>query len=293
MKLSVFSPPESFTSYDQVIDFCVAHGVGGLELFPILEMADGKLDTARRIADKAREKGLTMTCFSVGVDLAASDDVDRVSQLKRWADCAAAAGVPYLHHTLALSLTPSYGPVTQKQLRDRVVPKARAIFDHAADQGVLCLYEEQGLYFNGAQRLGDFLDALDRPAGLCLDFGNCMFVDEKAEDLAGYFLPLIRHVHLKDYLLRPASMPHPGPGWYTTTRGDRLLEVPMGYGSVQFEQILTILLHGGYDGWFSTEYCGPGDCQALALSLDNVRRYYQRAKENAKIRSSSSLLTAE
>lgn len=292
MKLSIFAVPPSFTSYDQVIDFCVEHRMGGLELFPMLELADGQPDTARRIAEKARENGLEITCFSAGVDLAAEDGVDRVAQLRRYADCAAAAGSPYLHHTLALSLTHSYGPVTFRQLRERVTPRARAVFDYAADLGVQCIYEEQGLYCNGAARFGEFLDGLDRPAGMCLDLGNCLFVDEGPEQLLG-FLPLARHVHLKDYLVRPAHMPHPGGQAYVSAAGNYLLELPMGYGSVNFEQVFAMLLRQGYDGWFSTEYFGPGDVQALELSVENVRRYYENARQNAAISGTTGLLSAE
>lgn len=277
MNFSLFFPPTSCTSYRQAIDLCVETGLTGLELFPMLELEQGDLHTVRAIGDAAREAGLQLPCLSVATDLAAQDDADRVALLKHWADCAAALGIPYLHHTLALSLHPTYGPVTYRQLRDRVIPQARQVFDYAAERGVTILYEDQGLYFNGARRFGDFLDTLDRPAGVCLDVGNCMFVDEAPQDFLPQFLPLVRHVHLKDYLLRSAAMPHPGPGWYTTARGDHLLEVPMGYGQVEFERIFTMLLSYGYDGWYSAEYCGQGDRPALERSIENVRRYYANA----------------
>lgn len=293
MKLSVFSAPRSFTSYDQIIDFCVKNNIPGLELFPMLELTDDDPEVARRIAEKARAAGLTISCYSAGVDLAADDGVDRVAQLKRWADCAAAAGSPFLHHTLALSLTHNYGPVTFGQLREKVIPRAREVFDYAKDKGVLCLYEDQGMYFNGSARFGDFLDRLDRPAGVCLDLGNCLFVDESPETFAGSFLPLVRHVHLKDYLVRPAGMPHPGETCYTTAAGDYLLEVPMGHGSVHFEKVFAMLLRHGYDGWFSTEYTGPGDAAELELGVRNVRRYYENAKRLAAIGSTAGLLSAE
>lgn len=293
MKLSIFSAPQSFTSYDQMIEFCVKNHMGGLELFPMLELADGDPDVARRIAEKARENGLEITCFSAGVDLVAQDGVDRVAQLKRYADCAAAAGSPYLHHTLALSLTPTYGAVTFRQICQRATQQAREIFDYAAERGVQCLYEEQGLYCNGVARFGEFLGELDRPAGMCLDLGNCLFVDEKPEDFLGIFLPLIRHVHLKDYLVRPASMPHPGEHAYASAAGNYLLELPLGYGSVNFETVFAALLRHGYDGWFSTEYCGPGDVEALELGIRNVRRYYENAARAAAITATTGLLSAE
>ena len=38
MKLSLFSPPASCTSYRQVIDFCIKNRIEGLELFPMLAL---------------------------------------------------------------------------------------------------------------------------------------------------------------------------------------------------------------------------------------------------------------
>jgi len=289
MNFSLFFPPASCTSYHQAIDLCLELGLTGLELFPMLELESGDLEAAKAIGEAARAKGLALPCLSVATDLAAQDGADRVALLKHWADCAAALGIPYLHHTLALQLEPGYGPVTYRQLRDRVIPQAREICDYAADRGVTILYEDQGLYINGATRFGDFLGCLDRPAGICLDVGNCMFVDELAHDFLPQFLPFVRHVHVKDYLRRDAKMPHPGPGWYTTARGDRLLEVPMGYGHVEFERIFAMLLGYGYDGWYSAEYCGQGDRAALELSVRNVRRYYENAQRAAALDTPSTL----
>ena len=101
------------------------------------------------------------------------------------------------------------------------------------------------------------------------------------EKFAGPFLPLVRHVHMKDYQVRPASMPHPGEGCYTTLAGDYLIEVPMGRGSVNFETVFAMLLRQGYDGWFSSESGGPGDKEAVEIGLRNVRRYYENAKQLA------------
>ena len=134
---------------------------------------------------------------------------------------------------------------------------------------------------------------MDRPAGVCLDFGNCLFVDEAPEKFASLFLPLVRHAHLKDYLVRPAAMPHPGEGCYVTAEGNYLIEMPMGRGSVNFETVFTMLLRQGYDGWFSTEYAGLGDVEALELGIRNVRRYYENAARTAAIAGTAELLSAE
>ena len=293
MKLSLFSPPASFSSYRQVIDFCVQNHIEGLELFPMLELAEYDVQAARQVAQEAREKGLTLTCCSIGVDLGRAENGVQMEKLKRWVDCTAAAGAPFIHHTLALSLTKDYGPVTFRQMLDRLIPAARAIFDYAADHGVLCLYEDQGMYINGTASFSAFLDALDRPAGVCLDVGNCLFVDEPPEKFAGAFLPLVRHVHLKDYIVRPPWMPNPGEGWYRSAAGNYMLEVTMGHGSVNFETVFEQLVRGGYDGWYSLEFFGAGDVAEQVQSVKNVRRYYQNACARAAVSGTADLLSAE
>ncbi len=67
----------------------------------------------------------------------------------------------------------------------------------------------------------------------------------------------------------------------------------MGHGSVNFETVFSMLLRQGYDGWFSTEYGGPGDVQGLELSIRNVRRYYENAGRLVSISGKSDLLKAE
>lgn len=293
MKLSLFSPPASCTSYRQVIDFCIKNRIEGLELFPMLELAGYDAQAARSVAQEAREKGLTLTCCSIGMDLGGADNSAQIDKLKQWVDCTAAAGAPYIHHTLALSLTKNYGPVTFRQMLDRLIPAARTVFDYAAERGIQCLYEDQGMYINGTAHFGAFLDALDRPAGVCLDVGNCLFVDEPPEKFAGEFMPLVRHVHLKDYIVRPAWMPNPGEGWYVSAAGNYMLEVTMGHGAVNFETVFELLLRSGYDGWYSLEYFGAGDVPEQEQSIKNVRRYYGNACARAAVSGTAGLLAAK
>ena len=99
--------------------------------------------------------------------------------------------------------------------------------------------------------------------------------------------------HVKDYLVRPSYMPHPGEGCYISAEGNYLIEMPMGQGSVNFERVFAMLLRQGYDGWFSTEYAGPGDVEVLEFGIRNVRRYYENACRTAAIAGTSELLSAE
>ena len=283
MKLALFAPPRDLTSWEQVLDYCVEQELPGLELYPSFDLEQPDPTVAVRIGESARRRGISLICQSLCADPAAEDGEVWVERLKQWVDCCVAAGVPYLHHTLAFRIEPNaYGVTTYRELLRRVVPRLQSVIDYAGERGIQCLYEEQGYWFNGAERLGELLTELDRPVGVCLDFGNSMFVDEPPEIFAGPLLPWVKHVHLKDYLLRPGTMPDPGPGWHTTLRGDRLLDVTMGHGSVDFVRLMTMLRQVGYEGWYSLEYCGDHSREAIDRSLENVRRYLRQTACSAQ-----------
>ena len=78
-----------------------------------------------------------------------------------------------------------------------------------------------------------------------------------------------------------------------TVSGNYLLEVPMGYGSVNFETVFSMLLRQGYDGWFSSESAPLGDAEAVEIGIRNVRRYYENARRMAAIQTGGVMLTAD
>lgn len=279
MKTGIFSLPDRKMTFREAVDYAKMLGLDAIEPYPNGELTQPDTDAARRIADYAAEQGIGVCCFSMGADLVSGDVKAEIERLKRYADVAAALGSPYLHHTLYPQLNFGIGSIPFKQALSRAVAGVREVYDYAEQQGVKCLYEDQGFYFNGVERFDDFLGEVNRDVGVVLDMGNILFVGEKPEAFAARFAPLIRHVHAKDYLSKDGALPSPGPGWYVTRGGGYLRGTVIGHGVVNFQRVFGILQSAGYDGYFSMEYDGMEESRgAQKLGLANMRRYEALAR---------------
>ncbi len=279
MKTSVFGFGTSGMNWTQAIDYVAALGAAGIEPYPMAELQTPSLPAARRIGDYAREKGLELPCFSTAAQLTGEKAPAEIERLCRYADVCAEMGISYLHHTLIPALEPAGVPRDMDAAIDEAAGNARAVFDYAQSVNVQCIYEDQGYCVNGVRRFEHFLRALDRPAGVVADLGNILFAGERAQDFAGRFAPLVRHVHVKDYLFKDGRADSPGDGWYKTLGGDYLRGTVIGHGVIPFRRVMAQLLDAGYDGWYSMEYDGLEDMKtAHALGLRNMRRYYEQAR---------------
>ncbi len=282
MKASVFGFGASGMNWMQAIDYVAALGAAGIEPYPMAELQTPSLPAARRVGDYAREKGLALPCFSTAARMAGAAAQGEIERLCRYADVCAEMGIPYLHHTLIPALEPAGVPCDMDAAIDEAAENARVVFDYAQSVKVECVYEDQGYCVNGIRRFERFLRALGRPAGVVADLGNILFIGEQARDFVGRFAPLIRHVHVKDYLFKDGRADYPGGGWYKTLGGDYLRGTVIGHGVIPFRRVMAQLIDAGYDGWYSMEYDGLEEMKtAHALGLENVRRYYEEARLEA------------
>ena len=143
MKTSLFQFPFKDQTYADIIDHAADTGFDAVELYCAAELAQPDTEVARRLAERAAGRKLAVSCLSVGIHLAGADNRAEIERLKGYADVAAAAGCPYLHHTLATPLSHRFEPVSFSRLLSRVVPAAREVCDYAAERSVRCLYEDQ------------------------------------------------------------------------------------------------------------------------------------------------------
>ena len=275
MKLSAFLCSYSGlyargASTEEVIRAAAEAGFGAVEPFPAADL--NTVDAARAAGECAHALGLEVCCFSDNFELLR--DPDAMQRARRHIDLAAAMGSPYYHHTI-------YPPLSLRRARecsrrealDAAVPRLRELCAYAADRGVTCLYENQGLYFNGVEGMRMLVDRMDgAPYGLVADVGNIFFVDERPEDFIGAFADRIVHVHLKDYLWKPGSELCPGRGWYLTRGGNYLRDTIPGHGAVRFPAVLRVLDAMGYQGWHSLEYAAMEDAGfGIGMALDYLR----------------------
>ena len=214
-------------------------GFDGGEMFP--NKSVNTIEGARELRDALKTEGITCPCFSACVDLSKGDGTETISELKHCIDLTAEIGAPYIHHTLIPGLShPKPGSPSFDDLFDEVVRRAQIVCDYAAEKGIECLYEDQGYYFNGADRFERYITALKRDnIGVCADFGNIYFVDETPENFIGRFTGMIKHVHVKDYLRKEGTWP--GEGWYLSRGGNWLRDTIIGHGVIDFEKGFRIL----------------------------------------------------
>ena len=208
--------------------------------------------------------GLPVVCYSAVADLSTGDPA-AVETLKRHAEYAAILGSPYLHHTLLPTLShkedaPAYGEVLP-----RVLEGAAQVARHAATLGVICLYEPQGLYFNGIEGLGTFFSALRAECpnvGICADAGNPLFAHEDPVTLTRHFAPYVRHAHAKNYAVsqaEPAAAER-----YLLANGKWLGASPLHNGAVDMPAFLKALPH--YSGTISIESNGTDEELTAAIA---------------------------
>ncbi len=256
-------------------------GFGAIEPYDSADFFENPdyLDYAKEVREELDREGMKCSCFSIGINML-KDPSAAVERLKKCVDIAHILGAPFLHHTMELALSFKGLPVYQ-QVEKIFADVSRTVAEYAGEKGMDCIYEDQGFLINTVERLGSLISRINMPnTGVCLDVGNALFYDVAPEDYAGAFAPLIKHVHVKDYIRKTT---YPGKGWYRSIMGNYLYEAPIGHGVVDFEKIMTILLDYDYDGYYSLEGGGiPGNVEdGIRRSMETLEYYYECAKEKS------------
>lgn len=254
-KIGVFTLPEPMTNLDGV-RYCHAAGFAAFEPFPQRDLAEPDRAVAVRIRDEAARLGVEIPCLSMLANLTGEGRFAEIQRLKRYAELAQLMNIPLLHHTIYPPLK-SGDARPADQLTEEAASAAREVYDYAESLGVRCVYEDQGLVFNGVSGFANFYDALNRPAGIVLDLGNVAFVGEKPAAFAEKYIDKIVHVHVKDYFINRAV-----PAQYGLSDGTKIAPAPLCKGDMQIADALRILKHRGYDGWLMLENERPGEGKA-------------------------------
>lgn len=241
--------------YVYALDRTVELGFDAIEfidLVPKRVQRMSGLDMARDMKREMDKRGLTISCYSLLVDLG-SDDVDlQLEKVYTHIECARILGSPYLHHTIVPWLSMPEDAPNYDEMLNRVIDYADKIAMRCNEYGIICLYEPQGMYFNGVEGLTPLLTemrARGRKVGICGDLGNSFFADTAPTEIFKSFKDDILHIHIKDYLYQSS-----GRGDYTSRGGAAISTVEIGKGTTDFEKCLSYLK--GYDGSISYEFVG-------------------------------------
>jgi len=209
--------------------------------------------TAKEILNKYN---LLVSCYSVGVNLVTIEgnvqkNTEAIGSLKKFADIAAALGSPYLHHTLIINLSLPQGAPSYDEVITPVVDAACEVAGYCLNLGITCLYEDQGMYFNGVWGFGKFFALMKskcKNVGVCGDVGNTLFVDESPVPFFEAFIGDIKHVHLKDYIVTVDEKSK-----LCSRLGVYLKSTKIGGGNIDIESCIRLLNENGYNGALALE----------------------------------------
>ncbi len=273
---------------EQVIKYAKEDGLDGIELLPVGDLCgDNAVEYSKKLRELIDSEEIQCSCYSYGISML-NDPKRALTLLKRSVDIAKELGSPYLHHTMQCTFKQSDLPkeLTVYQNAEKIfVDVSKEVAYYAGEKGINCIYEDQGLYLNTVERLGELIHKINMPnTGVCLDIGNSLDFDIAPTAFAGAFAAITKHVHIKD-LIRSEASSCPGKGWSASASGTWLKNCVPGTGVVDMEKIFNILLLAGYEGYFSLENQNSiynlSDKEAdadIAVSFENIQKAYNRAK---------------
>ena len=245
---------------EYALDHAARLGFDSVEFLSLSSCSSYKSNAASLL----RAYGIDASCYSAAANL--FDDPENAEKaLLAHADIAAELGSPYLHHTLLPKLSISSGDPSYSEVLPCVIDVAERVANYCESLGIVCLYEPQGMYFNG-KGLEDFFFEMQKRCsnvGICGDVGNSFFVDYSPSLIFKNLAPYIKHVHIKDYAFSKPEMQSPVD--YTSRGGRRFFETEIGTGDVDLCYCLDRLKESGYSGAFSFETSGSDAYLARAV----------------------------
>ncbi len=246
---------------DKAIDKALESGFSGVEFFfgarRAYEIPSPELTAEYK--RKLTERGLSVTCVSVGATLIRPETPDIICEddiagLIRALEFTAAIGAKLFHHTLFMGfgqkLTENF---TLDSKRELFYTAARRVADKARELGITILYEPQGPFFNGYREFTRLFYEMKKThdnVGICCDLANSYWVDEEPYAIFEELAPYVRHVHLKDYFIdeepkEDADRSFTGK-WY-------IRQAPIGEGVIDFKRVIKLLKKNSYSGAASLE----------------------------------------
>jgi sugar phosphate isomerase/epimerase len=286
MKFSMYS---GFTEYvrehgiEKAAEYAKKNGFSGVEFLYFARDPESipSVEDGKRYKAVLDSFGLSVACVSMLASVVTYDEPDKVSEfnldgLMRTVDFAAAVGSKFFHHTLMPVRNPAPpASVSYESLFPVVLEGAKRIADHAAPLGVTVIYEPQGLFFNGREKLGKFYREMKKNCknvGLCGDFGNSYFVNEEPYALFEEFAEDILHVHVKDYAFVSPS----GESVAFDAPDAQKKEIVIGKGDIDIKRLISIVKRARYDDFVSIEdMVNVQSPEVIKEVLDYVRPLFE------------------
>lgn len=282
MKISVTS--YSFGSYIApeklgflgIIDKAAEMGFAGIEFSESTWMQEP--DAAKRIRERAAERGIEVVSLCVGADFingSGGDTKAEVERVQKMVDFASEMGALRMRHDVTSGFR---GTKICRGYDDALKIIAPAIYEVAAyaeQKGVQTMTENHGQFSQDANRVEKLINTVAHPNfGALVDLGNFMCADEDPTLSVGVMAPYAVHVHAKDFHYKSGMLPNPGRGWFQTRAGNYLRGAIIGHGEAKIQQSIGLLKRAGYDGYVTVEFEGMEDnLLGISIGRDNLLSY--------------------
>lgn len=275
MQISVSSYSFSKLRKDPVALVALAKEMG----FAAIEYTETDRETALALREESERVGLPIVCYAVGADfLKAASPKQEAQRLYSQVDIAQILGAPVMRHDGTGGFPPLRGAY---QGFDQALPilarGCRMVTEYAAAKGIATTVENHGFFCQDSARMASLVGAVGHPNfGALVDIGNFLCADEDPAVAVGSLAKMAKHVHAKDFHVKPGAGDDPGEGWFQSRGGNYLRGAIIGHGDVPLRQAINSLRRAGYDGYVSIEFEGMEDClTALRIGRENLLRMLQ------------------
>ncbi len=256
--------------YFTVCDLTKKMGYDAIEFIDLsleVQPAESLTELAKAIHRHCEEIGLPIAAYTVGADFLRPNEVQTVREK---VDIADALGAKVLRHDASWSLPEG---MDWRHLIEKIAPDIRLVTEYASRKGIRTCTENHGYVLQDAERVETLIRTVNHPNyGWLVDMGNFLCADDLPVHAVPIAAPYAFHVHVKDFLYKPADAENPGQGWFPSRNGSYLRGTVAGHGVVPIRRCLETLKKAGYDGIVSYEFEGMEEnLPALEAALAFLR----------------------
>lgn len=256
--------------YFTICDLAKKMGYDVIEFIDLsleVQPAESLTKLAKAIHRHCEEIDLPIAAYTVNADFLRPNEVQTVMEK---VDIAETLGAKVLRHDASWSLPEC---MDWRQLIDQIAPDIRRVTEYAAEKGIRTCTENHGYVLQDAERVETLIRTVNHPNyGWLVDMGNFLCADDLPVHAVPIAAPYAFHVHVKDFLYKPADAENPGQGWFPSRNGSYLRGTVAGHGVVPIRRCLEILKKAGYDGVVSYEFEGMEEnLSALEAALAFLR----------------------
>lgn len=265
-------------SITEVIQWAAEQGAEHIEIVPIgFDWGDGKelIDSVRSQAERS---GIEISNYTVPANFVTDTEEQYTAEIERvcrQVDIANLLGVKRMRHDVGKRPIGEATIMRFQEDLEKLAHACRIVADYAAQYDIVTSVENHGYHMQAAERVQSLIHKVERENfKLTLDVGNFLCVDEDPIAVVKKMVNYASIIHLKDFYIRPAHR-DPGQGWIRSASGNYLRGSIFGQGDIDVWELLRVIKHSGYDGYFSLEFEGMEECrQGSQIGLANARRIW-------------------